>query len=89
MLSNHISKQLQTIQTNMNKKLIRPNNRMLAGVCAGLAQYYHLPIWLVRIAFIILTPLTACLTLLIYLILYILMPSSRWKSFGKKDKTKQ
>ena len=32
-----------------NKKLTRSNNRMLAGVCAGLADYFGLDVTVVRI----------------------------------------
>lgn len=34
-----------------NKKLTRSNNRMLAGVCAGLADYFGWDVTIVRIIY--------------------------------------
>lgn len=34
-----------------NKKLTRSNNRMLAGVCAGLADYFGWDVTVVRIIY--------------------------------------
>lgn len=68
------------------KRLIRPDNRVLAGVCAGLANYFGLNVWLVRIVFLLLTVPTALIVVLLYLVLYFLMPSSRWDNVQKDDK---
>lgn len=35
-----------------NKKLTRSNNRMLAGVCAGLADYFGWDVTVVRIIYL-------------------------------------
>lgn len=56
------------------KRLMRSqNDRMLGGVCGGLAQYLELDPTLVRIAFVLFT-LAGGAGALIYLILLIVMP---------------
>ena len=42
-----------------NKKLTRSNNRMLAGVCAGLADYFGWDVTVVRIIYSFATVFTA------------------------------
>ena len=44
----------------MSKRLTRPKeNRMIAGVCAGLAEYMNLDVSLVRLLFVVITLVTA------------------------------
>ncbi len=58
----------------MNDRLMRPqSDRMIGGVCGGLARYLKLDPVLVRLAFVLLT-LFKGIGLVIYLILLILMP---------------
>ena len=47
-----------------NKKLTRSNNRMLAGVCAGLADYFGWDVTVVRIIYSFATVFTAFRALL-------------------------
>ena len=56
----------------MEKKLYKSNNKMIDGVCAGIAEYFNLDPTLVRLAFVVL----ACSGsgLLIYIIAAIIMP---------------
>ena len=42
-----------------NRKLTRSNDRMIAGVCAGLAEYFGFDTTLVRVAYALLTVFTA------------------------------
>ncbi|MFU8870929.1 PspC domain-containing protein [Micromonospora sp. SL4-19] len=59
----------------MSRKLVRPREgRMLAGVCAGLAQRFGLSVGLVRLLFL-LSLLLPGSQLIIYVILWILMPN--------------
>jgi phage shock protein PspC (stress-responsive transcriptional regulator) len=59
----------------MEKKLVRlVAEKKLAGVCAGLAQYFGLDVSIVRIAYVILTILTGSLLLWLYLILWLIVP---------------
>ncbi|MCL4802890.1 MAG: PspC domain-containing protein [Anaerolineae bacterium] len=56
------------------KRLTRvEDGRMVAGVCAGLAKYFGVDPTLVRIIFILLT-IFAAGGVLIYLVLWLLMP---------------
>lgn len=59
----------------MEKKLTRPRlNRKLAGVCAGLANYFGLDVTLVRIIYACATLFTAFAGGILYIILMVLMP---------------
>ena len=52
--------QITSKETEMeNKKLTRSNNRMLAGVCAGLADYFGWDVTIVRIIYSFATVFTA------------------------------
>ncbi|MGW5668912.1 PspC domain-containing protein [Micromonospora sp. NPDC003776] len=58
----------------MSRKLVRPRQgRMLAGVCAGLAQRFGMSAGMVRLLFL-LSLLLPGTQVIIYLILWILMP---------------
>jgi phage shock protein C len=60
----------------MNKgRLKRSNNRVIAGVCAGLAEWLGWDIALVRLLYLILTIFSAGFPgILAYIILWIVMP---------------
>ncbi len=59
----------------MARKLFRSNDRMLGGVCAGLADYFDLDPTLIRIGYLILSLLSAAFPgLLVYIILWIVIP---------------
>ncbi|WP_291557676.1 PspC domain-containing protein [Bacteroides sp.] len=61
-----------------NRKLTRSNDCMIAGVCAGLAEYFGFDTTLVRVAYALLTVFTAFSGVIVYLILMIVMPERRW-----------
>ena len=48
--------------------------RMIGGVCGGLAEYFDLDPTLVRVAYVLLTLCTAFSGVLAYIILLIVMP---------------
>ncbi len=56
-------------------KLTRSNNSMVAGVCSGIAKYLGWDVTMVRIVYALATIFTAFAGVLIYLILWIIMPS--------------
>lgn len=59
----------------MQRKLIRSNNQMIAGVCAGIAEYVGWDITLVRVIYAILSVFSAGFPgLILYIILWIVMP---------------
>jgi phage shock protein PspC (stress-responsive transcriptional regulator) len=52
-----------------------PDHRVIGGVCAGIAAYWNLELWLVRLIFFVLAMMG--IGILIYLILYIVLPEAR------------
>jgi phage shock protein C len=62
----------------MSNRLYRSSDRVLGGVCAGLAEYFALDPTLVRIAYILISILSAAFPgLLIYIILWVVIPENR------------
>lgn len=59
----------------MTQKLYRSNNRVLGGVCAGLAEYFDFDPTLVRIAYAFLAVCTVFPGLILYIIMWIVMPA--------------
>ena len=57
------------------KKLSRSNNKMIGGVCAGIAEYLGLDPTIVRIVWVFLL-FFAGFGILLYLILWIVMPKA-------------
>lgn len=64
-------------------KLTRSNNKVIAGVCSGLAEHFGFNTSAVRIVFILLLFLTFSAVGIAYLILMVLMPQ---KSSGDSYK---
>ena len=57
------------------KKLVRSSNRVLGGVCGGLADYMDVDPTLVRVIYVALTVFSAAFPgVLLYLILLLLIP---------------
>ena len=52
-------------------------NRMVAGVCAGIADYFGWDPTLLRIVYVLATIFTAFAGIIIYIILWIVMPERR------------
>ena len=60
------------------KKRTRPqNNTLLAGVCAGIANYFGLDPTLIRVAYALLTVFTAFAGVIVYLLLWIIIPEDK------------
>jgi phage shock protein C len=58
----------------MKKRLTRnPNDRMIAGVASGLADYFQLDVTLVRVLFFLLL-LPGGISPLLYVVLWLVMP---------------
>ncbi|HZL76074.1 MAG TPA: PspC domain-containing protein [Bacteroidales bacterium] len=53
-----------------------PDHRMIGGVCAGIGAYWNMDLWIVRLIFVVVTMLGG-LGLLVYLILYIVLPEAK------------
>lgn len=59
----------------MQRKLRRSSNQMIAGVCAGIAEYFNTDPTLVRVAYVLLSILSVGFPgLLVYIILWLVMP---------------
>ena len=61
----------------MEKKLRHSNDKMIAGVCAGLAHYFDLDPTVIRIVYVLLSIFTAFAGVLVYLILWLIMPKEQ------------
>jgi phage shock protein C len=60
-----------------NAPLKRSNDRMIAGVCGGLAEWLGWPADRVRVAYVIVSILSAAFPgIIIYLLLWLLMPDA-------------
>lgn len=58
----------------MNKRLMRSNDRVLAGVCGGIAEYLDFDPVMVRVAYAFLTLCTCFSGVILYIICWIVMP---------------
>jgi len=59
-----------------NRMYRDPDKRIIGGVCAGMGAYWDLEPWIIRVIFIVLV-MTGGLGILIYLILYIVLPEAK------------
>jgi len=58
------------------KKLYRSSNRIMAGVCGGIAEYFDIDPTLIRVAYVILSLFSVAFPgVLLYIILMILIPN--------------
>ena len=61
----------------MEKKLMRSDDKVFAGVCGGLAEYFDFDPVLVRVTYAFLTIFTAFCGVLLYIVLWIVMPEKQ------------
>lgn len=67
-----------SIEKRMEKKrLIRSTDRVLGGVCGGIAEYFDWDPTLVRVGYLFLTLFTVFSGVLIYPILWLVIPEKR------------
>ncbi len=60
------------------KKLRRSNNRMIAGVVAGLAEYFGVDVTLFRVCYALISLFSAAFPgIIVYLILMLIMPNEQ------------
>ena len=58
-----------------SRRLTRSENKMIAGVCAGIAEYFGWEVTLFRIAFVFVSVLSAAFPgIIAYLVLWVVMP---------------
>jgi phage shock protein C len=66
---------------NGTKVLVRSRKgRMLAGVCAGVAEYFGIDVTLVRVILAVVTLITAGVGILAYLVAWAIIPEEGEKS---------
>lgn len=59
--------------------LVRSNPRVLGGVCAGFGRRIGLDPWPARLLFLLLLlAIPGCQLLVVYPVLWVLMPNARW-----------
>ena len=63
------------IDMRQGKKLRRSQDRVIGGVCGGLAEYFGFDITVVRVVYALLTFFTGFSGIPVYLILWLVMPS--------------
>jgi phage shock protein C len=61
------------------KKLTRSNNRMLAGVIGGIAEYYGWETSITRVGYVLISVLSVAFPgILAYIILWMIMPEKKF-----------
>ena len=64
------------------QKLTKSNNKVLAGVCGGIAEFLGCDYTLVRMLYLIIAIISAAFPgILVYIILWIIMPPANNKTF--------
>ena len=64
----------------MKKRLTKSADKMLAGVCGGIADYYDIDSILVRIGFVLIAFMTAVVPVVVlYIIMSCVMPKSQFE----------
>jgi phage shock protein C len=57
------------------RRLTRSRNKLIAGVCAGIAEYFGWGVTLFRVVFVLVSILSAAFPgILVYLVLWVVMP---------------
>ena len=73
----------------MAKKLYRSQaNKMIGGICGGLADYFDMDVSLLRLLFVAFTLLTALFPFVIfYIVAWIVVPTEPVATTGEKSET--
>lgn len=62
----------------MEKKLTKSSNKLLAGVCAGIAEYFSWEVTLTRILYVVLSMFMVGFPgIILYLMLMLIMPEKQ------------
>ena len=75
---------MDSVRTSFRRQgLVRPEQgRVIAGVCAGIGRRFGIDAWLTRILFIAIMIILPGSQILIYPVLWFLMPSENWEPSG-------
>jgi phage shock protein C len=75
---------MNSVRTSFRRQgLVRPlQGRVIGGVCAGIGHRFGIDAWLTRVLFIVIMIVLPGSQILIYPVLWILMPSEDWEPSG-------
>jgi phage shock protein PspC (stress-responsive transcriptional regulator) len=78
---------MDSVRTSFRREgLVRPiQGRVIGGVCAGVGRRFGIDPWLTRLLFILVMIVLPGSQLLIYPVLWILMPSEDWAPYGSSS----
>ena len=66
---------MQDIPMVPARRLTRSTNKMIAGVCAGIAEYFGWEVTLVRVVYVLVSILSVAFPgIFVYIVLWVLMP---------------
>ena len=72
-----------------NKRLYKGKDKMLSGVCSGIADYFDIDPTLVRVIYAVLSVISAAFPgLILYIILAIIMPDAPEDPYYPDDEQK-
>jgi phage shock protein PspC (stress-responsive transcriptional regulator) len=60
----------------MDRKLTKSSSKVIAGVCAGIAEYFGWEVSVTRLVYALLTIFTAFSGVIVYIILMLAMPNN-------------
>lgn len=69
----------------MNKQLYRSHEKVIAGVCSGIAEYFEIDPTIVRIIWLL--SIFAGIGIIAYIVCWVAMPEKRYRSFGSSANT--
>lgn len=72
------------VRVNQKKRLTRSRDKKIAGVCAGIAEYFNIDPTLVRVVFLVGTIVTNGAFLLAYIVLSVVMPKEKLPSASEE-----
>lgn len=61
-----------------NKRLTRSSDRMIGGVCGGIAEYFGWDPTMLRVLYALATIFTAFSGIIVYIVLWIIIPERRY-----------
>lgn len=70
---------------NKDKKLYKSTNKMVDGVCAGIAEYIGVDPTIVRVIYAVLTLCTAFAGVILYAVLAIIIPREPFPDYDYKN----
>jgi phage shock protein C len=63
------------------------SHRMIAGVVAGLAQYFDIDVTVARVVYVLVSIFSAAFPgILVYIILWVLVPKEEWELLPPQDR---